>query len=242
MKYENRGQSQSDRKNNSDPSGNPEAAISVTGLEYTITDRKGRTLEILKNINLQIADGEFVSIVGPSGCGKSTLLNFILNKYETGASAPTRAYPDLHDHLRALEEAGLVLRIDVPINKDTEMHPLMRWQFCGGMDENDRKAMLFTNVVDSKGKKYDMPVLIGAMAASPRIFEIGIGQPPDKMIDAWARAMGNLVPPRLVESGPCQEVVIEGDALNKPGCALDALPVPISTPGWDNAPYLLTSP
>jgi putative ABC transport system ATP-binding protein len=31
----------------------------------------------LQNINLDIADGEFVSIMGPSGCGKSTLLNLI---------------------------------------------------------------------------------------------------------------------------------------------------------------------
>lgn len=32
---------------------------------------------VLKNINLDIADGEFVAFVGPSGCGKSTLLRMI---------------------------------------------------------------------------------------------------------------------------------------------------------------------
>ena len=29
----------------------------------------------LNNINLNVAEGEFLSIMGPSGCGKSTLLN-----------------------------------------------------------------------------------------------------------------------------------------------------------------------
>jgi len=35
------------------------------------------TVEALKNINLEIAEGEFVSIAGPSGSGKTTLLNII---------------------------------------------------------------------------------------------------------------------------------------------------------------------
>lgn len=34
--------------------------------------------DILKDINLEIGNGEIVSILGPSGCGKTTLLNLIL--------------------------------------------------------------------------------------------------------------------------------------------------------------------
>ncbi|MBU7591928.1 ABC transporter ATP-binding protein [Metabacillus halosaccharovorans] len=35
------------------------------------------TLDVLKNINLTINNGEFVAIMGPSGSGKSTLMNVI---------------------------------------------------------------------------------------------------------------------------------------------------------------------
>ena len=43
-------------------------------------------ISILKDINLEIQEGEFITIVGHSGCGKSTLLKIIagLEKYEDG--------------------------------------------------------------------------------------------------------------------------------------------------------------
>jgi putative ABC transport system ATP-binding protein len=34
-------------------------------------------IEVLKNIDVTIQDGEFVAIMGPSGSGKSTLMNII---------------------------------------------------------------------------------------------------------------------------------------------------------------------
>ena len=43
----------------------------------TVTKRYGNGLPVLEDINLSIAESEFVSIIGPSGCGKSTLLKLV---------------------------------------------------------------------------------------------------------------------------------------------------------------------
>lgn len=49
----------------------------VRDLNQVFTSTNGKTTVAIKNVNLQIADQEFVAIVGPSGCGKSTLLNIL---------------------------------------------------------------------------------------------------------------------------------------------------------------------
>jgi 4-hydroxy-3-polyprenylbenzoate decarboxylase len=143
-----------------------------------------------------------------------------------------RGYADLHEHLEALERAGLLLRIERAINKDTEMHPLVRWQFRGGIAERDRKAFLFSNVVDSKNRKYDIPVVVGALAASREIYRIGMGCPLERINEVWTRAIAHPVAPRVVKEAPCQEMEVDG---------LDKLPIPISTPGWDIAPFTTLS-
>ena len=145
---------------------------------------------------------------------------------------------DFQEHLARLEARGLLRRIDRPINKDTELHPLVRWQFQGGLKEDERRAFLFTNVVDASGRKYDTPVAIGALAASARIYAVGMGCAVEEIGDAWMRAIANPIAPVRVGSAPCQDVVIKGDALRAPNGGLKALPVPISTPGYDAAPYL----
>lgn len=150
-------------------------------------------------------------------------------------SGPAR---DFQEHIAALEAAGLLVRVERPIDKDTELHPLVRWQFQGGLAEDERRAFLFTNVVDGRGRRYDIPVVVGALAASPRIYAVGMGRPIEEIGEAWMRAMANPIAPVLVAEAACQEVVITGDELKRSESGLKKLPVPISTPGFDAAPYL----
>lgn len=153
---------------------------------------------------------------------------------------PSARAPRLNfqDHLADLEAAGLLVRVDRPINKDTELHPLVRWQFLGGIAEDRRRAFLFTNVIDSLGRRYDIPVAVGALAASPRIYAMGMGKPVEQIGAAWMHAIANPIAPVTTASPACQEVIITGEDLRRPGGGIAALPVPVSTPGFDSAPYL----
>ena len=150
----------------------------------------------------------------------------------------TRGYLDLHEHLAALDRQGLLLTIDRAVDKDAELHPLVRWQFVGGIEERERKAFLFTNVVDGRGRKYAFPVVVGALAANREIYCLGMRCTADEVQARWDLAIAHPLPPKAVTTAACQEIVIEGDALRGAGRGLDSLPIPISTPGFDSAPTL----
>lgn len=63
--------------------------LTLDHIDRTYVDRTGpedKTVDALKNINLEIKRGEFLSIIGASGCGKTTLLRLIggLDKPQAG--------------------------------------------------------------------------------------------------------------------------------------------------------------
>lgn len=152
-----------------------------------------------------------------------------------------KRYRDLHEHIALLEEKGLLIRVSREINKDTELHPLVRWQFRGGIAEEERKAFFFENVTDVKGRKYDIPVVVGAFAANPAVYCTGLGCERDEVGEVWRKALEAPIAPVIVDEGPAQEIVITGDELDGEGKGIDGIPVPISTPGFDNAPYTTCS-
>ena len=148
-------------------------------------------------------------------------------------------YDDIDAHVERLKASDLVRSIDRAIDKDTEMHPLVRWQYRGGIAEADRKAFLFNNVVNAKGRSYPgARVVIGALAGNRRIYALGMKKPEAEIGQAWLDAIAQPIAPRQVSEAPCQALVETGELLSQPGHGLDALPIPISTPGYDTAPYL----
>lgn len=58
-------------------------SASLAGVGKSFTS-KGRSVDAISNLNLEVAEGEYVVIVGPSGCGKSTLIRCI-----AGLESPT---------------------------------------------------------------------------------------------------------------------------------------------------------
>jgi len=52
------------------------ALLDITGVSIEFKTDKG-PFKALDNVNLKIAEGEYVSLIGHSGCGKSTVLNIV---------------------------------------------------------------------------------------------------------------------------------------------------------------------
>ena len=153
-----------------------------------------------------------------------------------------RDYHDLREHISELEKNALLVRVTREINKDTELHPLVRWQYRGGIPEEERKGFVFENVTDIKGRKYPgHSVAVGVHAASKYVYAVGLGCKPDEIHAKWDSALSNPREPVIVSEGPVHEAIYWGEELEKEGGGLDMFPIPISTPGFDTGPYTTCS-
>lgn len=145
-------------------------------------------------------------------------------------------YGDLREYIETLEAKDKLFRIKREIHKDTELVPLVRWQFQG-LPERKRKAFLFENVIGARGKRYTGSVLVAAHAPSREIYAIGMKCHPEEITDRWAKGQLHPIEPNLGEKGPVQEEIHIGDGLLSHD-GLEEFPIPLTTPGFDNAPYL----
>ena len=97
------------------------AALKLVMLGKRFKGKSGET-EALRDVNLQIREGEFVTIVGPSGCGKSTLLSLVagLEDATTGwvEMEGKRVHGPGADRIVVFQDAALFPWLDVTSNSD----------------------------------------------------------------------------------------------------------------------------
>ena len=139
-------------------------------------------------------------------------------------------YPSLREYVQTLESRGKLFRIEREVCRETELHPLVRWQFRG-LPENERRAFLFAKVASVAGRKYKMSVLSGACAPSRSIYALGMGCREEEIFERWINAQKNPIEPIVVSDGPVQEIDIDKDLDD----AVDGVPVPLGNPGFDSS-------
>jgi NitT/TauT family transport system ATP-binding protein len=86
-----------------------EAAVALSGVDVAFRLAGGGVYRAVASATLNVADGEFVSIVGPTGCGKSTLLNIA-----AGLLAPAAGHVDIFGNTLATlnRQAGYLFQAD----------------------------------------------------------------------------------------------------------------------------------
>src|SRR5437667_908986 len=144
-------------------------------------------------------------------------------------------FKDLREHLAALDEAGLLVKIDELIHEDLALMPLVRWQ-VRGLSEDGRPEFMFALLADGEGRKYEIPVVVGTLAASRQIYGFGLQCKPEEIVDRWDQAQRQPIPPKIVENASVHEEVHMGSSLMEKA-GLGEFPIPISTPGYDCAPF-----
>jgi len=140
-------------------------------------------------------------------------------------------YKDLREYLVFLEEHGKLVRIKRNIVKETELSAIARLPFRG-LPEQDRMGFLFENVIDVKGHKYDAEVAAGIYASSLDMYAMGMMCEPSQIRERWTKAQTEPILPRMVSSGPVQEIVYQGEDLLIDGQGVEALPIPVELPGF----------
>lgn len=145
-------------------------------------------------------------------------------------------YQDLREYVQTLERRGLLHIVDEPVNKDTELIPLVRLQFRG-LPEAQRKAFWFRNVTDARGRSFEGSVVVGSLGASRAIYGVALDTEPHNIAKKWAAVPGNHVKPCVVgrDRAPVKQVVRRAPDL---GEGVDIFPHLISTPGFDPSPFL----
>ena len=82
-------------------------------------------------------------------------------------------YPSLREYVQTLESRGKLFRIQREVCRETELHPLVRWQFRG-LPEHERHAFLFAKVssVTAEGFKISPDDALGVYKATLKSYTL----------------------------------------------------------------------
>lgn len=130
-------------------------------------------------------------------------------------------FKDLREFIAHLEERGDLLRVKKPVDPKFEIAAYIR-------KSSDRRgpAIYFENV-----KGFDIPIVGGVFATRERGF-LALESTPGTYVNKFLSALERLIPPRLVATGPCKEVIHKGKDVD-----LRTLPVPIFSEK-DGGPFI----
>ena len=103
-------------------------------------------------------------------------------------------YRDLRDHIKALADKGLLVEIDRVVNKDSELHPLVRLQFRVCRKPNGAHSCFAKSSMRESGG-YEIPVLVGGLAASEEIYALGLQCAPEEIVNRWNQALSKPIAP-----------------------------------------------
>ncbi len=129
---------------------------------------------------------------------------------------------DLREFLKVLEEEHELQKIKAEVDAKHELGAICKIH----NERANSPALLFENV-----KGHSAPV-VGQLLASDRRVALALGLSQENVFDETVRRANKPLPTRLVPSGPCQEVVMEGDDVD-----VTKLPLCTNNPR-DGGPYI----
>lgn len=135
--------------------------ISFSGVDkiYGADDPAEESVTALKDIDLDVQSGEFVSVVGPSGCGKTTLLHLAAGILEPTNGTVEISGVDVQSPAHARNEVGLVFQQPVALEwRTVRKNILLPVQILkengaieGSMDEYRKAAEELISLVGLEG-------------------------------------------------------------------------------------------
>lgn len=96
-----------------------------------------------------------------------------------------------------------VLEVQAEVNPDYEITSIVR-----ELEKRTNPVVIFP-----KPKRFPFPIVVNVLGSRKRM-GLAIGSEPENFYETWNRKMQHLVKPRIVQSGPVREVVLQGDQVD----------------------------